>query len=203
VLLRHLLEPVPAVAIHGPVDIEIDHVVYDSRLATPGSLFVAMPSVSAAESGGGDRYAREAIERGAVAVISEHRLSLPGATLGQVSDARAALADIASQFYAHPARHLRIIAVTGTDGKTTTTYLLEQLLERAGFRTGLIGTVEIKVGERRRTNLDRMTTPESLDVQLLLRQMVDDGVDGPEAGHDRVDEHLVRAVDEVDLSRLD
>lgn len=174
-LLRHLLESLPTAHIDGPVDLEISDIVYDSRSATPGSLFVAMPSVRSARSDG-SHFAHEAVARGAVAVLSERALCVEGSTGVRVTDARGALADVAARFYGYPAEQLRITAVTGTDGKTTTTYLLEQILAAAGFRTGLIGTVEIKVGERRQSNLDRMTTPESLDVQRLLRRMVDAGV---------------------------
>src|SRR5205807_2277655 len=76
----------------------------------------------------------------------------------------------------HPSQELKIFAVTGTDGKTTTTYLLEGILAQAGLRTGMIGTVETKIGDQRLYNADRMTTPESLDLQRLLRAMVEDGV---------------------------
>jgi len=99
-----------------------------------------------------------------------------GLTTVHVPDARKALADVSAEFFRRPSERLRLYAVTGTDGKTTTTYLLEQVFAAAGYRTGLIGTIEIKIGEERCRNLDRMTTPESLDVQRLLRSMVDAGV---------------------------
>ncbi|GAC1322213.1 MAG: UDP-N-acetylmuramoyl-L-alanyl-D-glutamate--2,6-diaminopimelate ligase [Chloroflexota bacterium] len=174
--LRHLLESVSASTICGPVDVEISDIVYDSRMASTGSLFVAMPSVSTRAGEGGNLYAQQAVDCGARAVVSESPLTVPGVTMIQVTDARAALADLAAQFFGRPSGALRLFAVTGTDGKTTTTYLLEQILAHAGFCTGLIGTVEIKVGEDRYRNLDRMTTPEAVDVQRLLRRMVDAGV---------------------------
>jgi UDP-N-acetylmuramoyl-L-alanyl-D-glutamate--2,6-diaminopimelate ligase len=93
-----------------------------------------------------------------------------------VPDTRRALADLAAEYFGHPSGQLQLYAVTGTDGKTTTVYLLEQVLARAGLCTGVIGTVELKVGALRTPNVERMTTPESLDLQRLLHQMVDAGV---------------------------
>ena len=91
-------------------------------------------------------------------------------------DARAALADLSDAFYDHPTQHLHAFAVTGTDGKTTTSYLLEAILSAAGYRTGLLGTIETKIGDQRIMNTDRMTTPESLDLQRTLHAMVEAGV---------------------------
>src|SRR5947209_1702958 len=174
--LGRLLESVTPMSVSGSLDVDVRDISYDSRTAGPGSLFVALPSVGLRDGAGGERFAQQAVDRGAVAIVAERPVPIGGATVVLVDHARRALADIAGECYGHPSRRLQILAVTGTDGKTTTTYLLEQILERAGFRTGLIGTVEIKIAGSRERNLARMTTPEAPDVQQLLRRMVDAGV---------------------------
>lgn len=117
-----------------------------------------------------------ALAAGAAAVVIQDGADAPNAPYARVADARSALAAIAAEFYEHPSRELRLFAVTGTDGKTTTTYLLEQIFASRGLATGLIGTVEVKIGTQSVPNIDRMTTPESLDVQRTLRSMVTAGV---------------------------
>lgn len=141
-----------------------------------GSLFVAVPTVGGDATSGGYRHLIEARERGAVATVIQGGDAPEGMVTIRVGDARTALADLSAEFFGHPSRDLHLFGVTGTDGKTTTTYLTEQIFARSGFSTGLIGTVDIKVGQERRGNADRMTTPESLDLQRLLREMVDAGV---------------------------
>lgn len=174
--LRQLLDAVPEARIAGADDVEIADIHYDSREVTPGSLFVAVPSVGGDEWSGGYRFIKTALDRGAVAVaLQVPDVALPVPTVF-VPDARIALGDLAAAFFSHPSRELQVFAVTGTDGKTTTTFLLEGILAHVGYTTGLIGTVEIKIAGRHRHNADRMTTPESLDLQRLLRAMVDAGV---------------------------
>jgi UDP-N-acetylmuramoyl-L-alanyl-D-glutamate--2,6-diaminopimelate ligase len=175
-LLSSVLAALPDARVSGPADIDIQEVAYDSRQVIPGSLFVAVPSVGGDPESGGSRFVSEAIRRGAVAVLTQGNQDITGLTTIRVSDARTALAECAAAFYGYPSRELQLYAVTGTDGKTTTSYLLEQLLAQSGYVTGLLGTVEIKIGDRRHSNLDRMTTPESVDVQRLLCAMVDAGV---------------------------
>lgn len=175
-LLRRLLRALPDAQVTGPDDVEIRDITYDSRQVIPGSLFVAVPSVGGNAQSGGFRFLTEATQRDAVAVVLQGHHELEGITTVSVPDARSALADLAAEFFDHPSRALQLYAVTGTDGKTTTTYLLEQIFASAGYRTGLIGTVEVKIGDRREQNTERMTTPESLDVQCLLRHMVAEGV---------------------------
>lgn len=171
--LATLLEALPGAAVRGPTDVEISAVTDDSRRVGPGSLFVALPSLGG--GAGGERYLPDVVARGASAVLLPPGRSSSVTTISHPQP-RAALADLAAAFYGHPSRELRLLAVTGTDGKTTTTYLLEGLLRHAGRITGLVGTVEIKVGPRREVNLDRMTTPQAVDVQRLLREMADVGV---------------------------
>ncbi|GAC1444414.1 MAG: UDP-N-acetylmuramoyl-L-alanyl-D-glutamate--2,6-diaminopimelate ligase [Chloroflexota bacterium] len=123
-----------------------------------------------------DAHVAEARRRGAIGIVSDRDVEPGSAVWVLVADARCALADLAAEFFNHPSRRLKLFAVTGTDGKTTTTYLLEQIFASAGYQTGLVGTVETKVGNHREINLGRMTTPESLDLQRLLSSMVDAGV---------------------------
>jgi UDP-N-acetylmuramoyl-L-alanyl-D-glutamate--2,6-diaminopimelate ligase len=175
-LLRHLLQALPAAQVNGSLALEIGDLACNSRQVTPGALFVAVPSVGGDARSGGYHYLGEAVGRGAVAAVVQAGDAVEGVTTILVPDARMALAELAAAFFEHPSERLQLYAVTGTDGKTTTTYLLEQIFASAGYRTGLIGTVETKSADRRERNLDRMTTPESLDLQRLLRQMVDAGV---------------------------
>lgn len=171
--LSRLLSALPGAQVSGTTNLDITGLAYDSRQVEPGALFAAVPSVDGGR--GGADFVGEALRRGAVAVLWQEEEPMPVTTI-RVSNARAALADVSAGFYGQPSHALQLYAVTGTDGKTTTTYWLEQILAAARHRTGLIGTVELKIGDRREANLERMTTPESLDLQRLLRQMVDEGV---------------------------
>lgn len=175
-LLNRLLRALASARQSGSGDVDITDIAYDSRQVVPGGLFVAVPSVGGDGSSGGVRFLPEAIERGAASVVVPEGVEIEGVRVVHTPDTRAALADLSAAFFEYPSRALSLYAVTGTDGKTTTAYLLEQILAAAGWTTGMIGTVEIKVGRRRQRNLDRMTTPESLDLQRLLREMVDAGV---------------------------
>ncbi|MEJ5359458.1 MAG: UDP-N-acetylmuramoyl-L-alanyl-D-glutamate--2,6-diaminopimelate ligase [Desulfobacterales bacterium] len=135
----------------------------------PGGLFVAVRGTAT----DGHRFIPEALARGAAAVVAEEALSLP-VPLVRVADARRALAELAAAFYGDPARELTLVAVTGTNGKTTTSYLLESILRGAGCEVGVIGTVNIRwTGKILESPV---TTPESLDLQRTLRLMREDGV---------------------------
>jgi UDP-N-acetylmuramoyl-L-alanyl-D-glutamate--2,6-diaminopimelate ligase len=157
----------------GVLDAEIADVVYDSRAVRPGSLFVAYRGFHA----DGHAFIRQALERGAAAVVYEDadwdaRLSVPAV---RVSNARVALAPLAAAFYGHPAQRMRVVGITGTDGKTTTTFLASVALEAGTNRTGLIGTVDFKVADRTWANDSRQSTPEAPEVQALLREMAEAG----------------------------
>ena len=145
-------------------------VSYDSRTVTAGRVFVALRGQHA----DGTAFARQAIERGAAAIVSEQPapegVRVPWAT---VEDARLALAVIAAAFYGDPSREMQVIGITGTNGKTTTAYLVASIFEAAGIRCGLLGTVAYRIGDV--VHEATRTTPEAPDVQALLRQMVDDG----------------------------
>lgn len=147
---------------------------YDSRRVCPGDLFVALRG---AVTDGHD-YLAQARALGAVAFVVETAPANDVAgdlPVVVVPDARRALAPLAARFYGDPASELRLVGVTGTNGKTSTTYLVESILQRAGARTGLIGTVEIRYAGERQPAVN--TTPESLDLQRLLRSMVTLGVE--------------------------
>ncbi len=156
----------------GDGDIPIVDIQYDSRLVTPGTLFVAL-------RGGyvdGHDFIGNALDRGAVAVMVDRDIYLEIPSI-HVADTRAALSPLAAEFFAHPSRELQVIGITGTDGKTTTSYLTDSILSHAGKVTGIIGTVSVKIADRVVQHETRQTTPESLEIQRLLREMVDAGVE--------------------------
>jgi UDP-N-acetylmuramoyl-L-alanyl-D-glutamate--2,6-diaminopimelate ligase len=146
---------------------------YDSRAIAPGQVFVALKGQHA----DGTAFARQAIERGAAAVVSEQAappdVHVPWAI---VEDARLALSVLAAAFYRNPSREMRVIGITGTNGKTTTAYLLASIFEAAGIRCGILGTVAYRVGPGPNGVREAgRTTPEAPDLQELLREMVDRG----------------------------
>jgi UDP-N-acetylmuramoyl-L-alanyl-D-glutamate--2,6-diaminopimelate ligase len=174
-LLRELLRDLPEARVLGEQDVPVAGVAYDSRLVRPGDLFVALPGFHS----NGAAFIPDALRRGAVAVVTqEPSVSVPeGVPLLLVPDARGALTNLSASFYGYPARRLRVVGVTGTDGKTTTVHLVSALLEAMGHRTGFITTVDVKVGDEILYNETQHTTPEPVEVQGLMRRMVDDGAD--------------------------
>lgn len=148
----------------------IGGVAYDSRSVAPGDLFAALTGADT----DGHAFAAEAARRGASVLLVERPVDLPLPQI-RVADARAALAAVAATFYGHPSAEIGVIGVTGTDGKTTTGYLIDGLLRAAGHRTGMIGTVAIRIGDDLVDHETRQTTPESADVQRYLRAMVETG----------------------------
>ncbi|MBV8352777.1 MAG: UDP-N-acetylmuramoyl-L-alanyl-D-glutamate--2,6-diaminopimelate ligase [Verrucomicrobia bacterium] len=167
--LGDLIQRLTAISIQGPLDREITAVRYDSRRVGPGNLFVAVRGASF----DGHSFIEQAVEKGASAVVGEQTGLSQRATTIVVPDSREALARLAATFYSDPSRKLKVIGVTGTNGKSTTTFLIKHLLERANQSTGLIGTVQYQVGQR--VLPAQRTTPESLDLQELLSQCVEAG----------------------------
>jgi len=167
--LQDLIRGLGVVTMEGPMNREIGAISYDSRRTGPGDLFVAMRG----EHFDGHSFIEEAVEQGAVAVVGEHVGLARRATMIVVPDSREALARLASVFYGEPAKELTMIGVTGTNGKTTTTFLVKHLLESANRLSGLIGTVQYQTGKR--VLPAHRTTPESLDLQQLLRHCVEAG----------------------------
>ncbi len=149
---------------------EVRDVSYDSRDVTPGDLFFCVPGTTA----DGHRFAAEAMGRGASAVCVQRRLPLDLPQL-VVSDVRRAMGRVSAGFYGSPADELMILGVTGTNGKTTTAFLIDAILRADGRTTGLIGTIETRVGERVEAGV--RTTPESVDLQKLFAEMRAAGVD--------------------------
>lgn len=152
---------------------EVRELAYDSRRVHSGTLFFAFPGVHV----DGHDFAAEAAERGAVAAVVEREL--PGLDIPQlvVDRTRRAMADAADAWFDRPSERLEVIGVTGTDGKTTSVFLAADALRAGGWRPGLIGTVAIDVGDARRDNDDRNTTPEAIELQGLLAEMVEAGND--------------------------
>lgn len=152
--------------------VEVNGIAYDSRAVRPGELFVAVRGTR----DDGHRYAPEAVSRGAVAVVGEEPVAVPpGVVQVIVPDSRLALSRLSAAFFGWPSRKLRVIGVTGTKGKTSTTYLIKAVLEAAGEKVGLIGTIRNLIGDE--ILPAHRTTPESADLQSLLRRMADRGVD--------------------------
>ncbi|MBI2983411.1 MAG: UDP-N-acetylmuramoyl-L-alanyl-D-glutamate--2,6-diaminopimelate ligase, partial [Chloroflexi bacterium] len=150
----------------GAERLDVRHIVYDSRQVTEGSLFVAIKGFHR----DGHDHAADAVDRGAIAVVAERPLEL-GAPVAVVADTRTALADLAAEFYDHPTRRLRLVGVTGTDGKTTTVHLISDVLEASGQRTGYATTVDFKVCDHTWKNETRQTTQEAVEVQEFLAEL--------------------------------
>lgn len=159
------------VNIKGPRDNDITGVEYDSRRVSEGCLFIAVKGFNV----DGHDFIQEAVAKGARAVIGEKNLDIPGITYIMVKDSRKALSQASSWFYGYPSEKLKIIGVTGTNGKTTTTYLVKAMLDMAGFKTGVIGTIGNVIGEKV-LHAER-TTPESLELNRLFFKMADEGVE--------------------------
>jgi UDP-N-acetylmuramoyl-L-alanyl-D-glutamate--2,6-diaminopimelate ligase len=155
-----------AAEITDRADVEVRHLVYDSRKATPGSLFVAIKGFHR----DGHDHAADAVARGAIAVVAERPVEVE-APVAIVPDTRAALADLAAELFDHPTRRLKLAAVTGTDGKTTTVHLVSDVLEAAGERTGFATTVDFKVLDHVWANETRQTTAEAVEVQEFFAEV--------------------------------
>ena len=167
--LKTLAGAIPVRQVIGPLDRAVESIAYDSRRVQRNGLFVALRG----EKNDGHEFIGQAIENGASVIVAEREEKNPRATCLLVENTRTALADLAATFYGLPARRLKLAAVTGTNGKTTTTFLIKHICEKAGLRCGLIGTVRYEIGER--VLPAPRTTPESLDLQELLAQMANAG----------------------------
>jgi UDP-N-acetylmuramoyl-L-alanyl-D-glutamate--2,6-diaminopimelate ligase len=152
----------------GRASVEIADLAYDARAAGPGSLFFCVPGTRA----DGHEFAADAVANGAVALVVERPLELDVPQL-VVPSARAAMAVAADEFFGRPTEELQVAGVTGTNGKTTTAFLLYAILAAAGRRPGLLGTIESRVGGERRPAI--RTTPEAIDLQRDFREMLDAG----------------------------
>lgn len=159
----------PVLGASAALDDSCAGVTADSRAVAPGTIFVAVRGQKA----DGATFVHAAIAAGAAAIVAEHEISGARVPVVVVPDARRALALLAAEYFGHPSRELRVVGVTGTNGKTTTSYILREIFEAAGTRCGLIGTVAYRVGDA--AFEATRTTPEAPQVQGLLREMVSAG----------------------------
>lgn len=176
-------------------NIDIDHVAGDSRKVGPNGLFVAIRGVEV----DGHLFIDKAVKNGAIAIVCEavpanraHRY--PGAAFARVRDSRSALAVLAAAWYGDPSHALRVVGVTGTNGKTTVAFLVQQALGVLGIQAGFIGTVGIRIAGE--AFAARLTTPDALNVQRLLRRMADKGCDAcaMEVSSHALDQERVRGI---------
>ncbi len=168
-LLKILTSAISPRQIIGPLDRVVEGITYDSRRVQRNFLFVALRG----EKSDGHQFIEQAVEKGSSVIVTEQEIQQPRATCVVVENTRHALADLGAAFYKRPMRRLKLAAVTGTNGKTTTTFLLKHICEKAGLRCGLLGTVRYEIGDRVLPAI--RTTPESLDIQELLAQIADAG----------------------------
>lgn len=171
--LKGLLHAIPVLQVVGPLEVEVDAIAFDSRQVQQGTLFVAVRGVHT----DGHLFVGKAVEGKAVAVVVEE---LPehtddAVTYVQVSDSAYALGVLAANFYGNPSQELKLVGVTGTNGKTTVATLLYNLFRQLGYRVGLLSTVENRIGEK--VVPATHTTPDPVALNKLMRQMVDDGCD--------------------------
>lgn len=170
--LTKLLESLEYKVVRGSDQIEVTELINDSRKVSEGSVFVC---ISGAVSDG-HSYVAEVAEKGAAAVVVEKDVEAPeGLTVIRVEDTRYALALMSASYFDYPAEKLKVIGITGTKGKTTTTYMVKSILEEVGHKVGLIGTIEALIGDRAIPASN--TTPESYTIQNYFAQMVEAGCD--------------------------
>ena len=162
-LLESAQIPVPA----GAAELDVRAIAYDSRRAAPGSLFVAIEGFHR----DGHEFVADAVKQGAVAVVAQHKIRTK-APVAVVADSRAALADLAAEVFEHPTRKLKLVAVTGTDGKTTTVHLVSDVLEAGGEHTGFATTVDFKVADHVWANDTRQSTQEAVEIQEFFAELL-------------------------------
>ena len=176
--LKELLIGLKGLKARGNIDIDITGVAFNSKEVQSGNLFIAIKGFE----NDGHEFIKEAINSGAVAVMIEEgcdiaKLNVPNEiTIIMAKDTREALAVISCNYYDNPSKKLKLIGVTGTKGKTTTTYMIKDILEKAGKKVGLIGTIETEINGKKIKSNDR-TTPESLELQKILNEMVKSGTE--------------------------
>ena len=168
--LSQLLERMDYTCVQGSVDIPISHLLYDSRNACPDGVFVCISGAVM----DGHTFISDVVMKGVTAIIVEKEVKAPAhVTVIRVENTRSALAYMSAAYFGYPAEELKTIGITGTKGKTTTTYMVRSILENSGFKTGLIGTIETIIGKK--VIKANNTTPESYLVQQYFRDMVNAG----------------------------
>ena len=171
--LKQLAALLPEAEIQGSLDKTVEAVAHDSRKVIPGTLFFCISGVHA----DGHDYIAEVIKRGAAAVVVEKEITAPAAevTIIKVKDTRAAMQAMVPGFFDYPGQTLRLIGVTGTNGKTTTTYLIRDIFRKAGHKVGLIGTIQTLIEEQALPI--KNTTPDVIELQSMLATMRDCGME--------------------------
>jgi len=170
-LLSDLIKSLEKEYVIGDTNININKIAYDSRKVSENDIFVCIRGFKT----DGHNYIQQAIERGAVAVVVEKDVENLGVPVVKVADSREALAFMAAKFFGYPSNQFKLIGVTGTNGKTTTTYLIKSVLEHKGYKVGLIGTNQNMIGDM--VIPTERTTPESLELQQLFFDMAKEKVD--------------------------
>lgn len=170
-IVRDLIKGLEIIRLEGTDKLEIENIHNNSKDVTENSLFVCVQGFKT----DGHLYVDEAIKRGARAIICERPLGVAGITMVQVPNSRRAMAQIANRFFNYPSQTLDVIGVTGTNGKTSITYMVKAILEESGRKAGLMGTMATLIGEER--IIASRTTPESIEVQRQFRRMLDHSLD--------------------------
>jgi len=170
VKLRDLLAGIEGAAVTGDEEADVHGLALDSRRVHPGVAFFALAGVR----DDGSRFVSAAVAAGARVVVGPRGTNAEGATLVEVPEPRLALAAMACRFHGEPSRSMKVVAVTGTNGKTTTTYMLESIFTAAGWSAGLVGTTGIRIAGESRPSA--FTTPEAPELQGLLAEMRERGV---------------------------
>ena len=174
--LKKILVGIDGIKARGIIDREVTSIENDSRKVKEGSMFFAIKGFTT----DGTTFIEAAIKNGAKVILTDQQYDETGVkfpddvTLIKVPDSRLAMAICSCNYYDNPSRKIKLIGITGTKGKTTTTYMIKEMLQKQGYKTGLIGTIAVYSGEEKIMDSDR-TTPESIELQRLLAQMVDDG----------------------------
>jgi UDP-N-acetylmuramoyl-L-alanyl-D-glutamate--2,6-diaminopimelate ligase len=170
--LSELVNEIPYISEPLTGDIDITGIVSDSRSVEPGYLFVALTG----QTTDGHRFIADALERGAAAVVGTRPVTILKVPYLQVKNSHQALPHLAAAFYGYPGRKLTVVGVTGTDGKTTTTNLIHSILQAAGYKAGMISTINAVIGDETLDTGFHVTTPDAPDVQRYLSRMVDAGL---------------------------
>lgn len=169
--LKDIMQGVRFAIIQGNIDIDITNICYDSRAVKPGDVFFCIEGFNM----DGHEFAKKALENGAIAIVCSKKIKeFCTVTIINVENGRRALAIASANFYGNPSRKLKLIGITGTNGKTTSTFMMKAILEEAGFKVGVIGTIANYIGNT--AIKTSRTTPESLELHMLFKKMVDAGV---------------------------
>ena len=191
--LKELLKGISYEAVQGSLDVDVKEIQYDSRKVEQGDLFVCVTGFQT----DGHKFAPMAVEKGASVLLCEHPMeNIPeGVTVIVTENTRAALAELSAVFYHEPSKELSVIGITGTNGKTTTTYLMKTILDGIGKKVGVIGTIENRIGDK--VLHTQRTTPEAKELQALFRQMKEEEVSHVmmEVSSHSLDLHRVDCVD--------